>query len=80
MHKNAGKKANQSSNQGPPGSPPYALTTQPMPLLLILVLYNYFCFINGFLNLIRPVVDIVKNNQIYTNEIPEDSMSALLEV
>ena len=51
------KKANQSSNQGLPGLTPYALTTQTLPPLLLTVLY--FCFINAFLSLIRPIIDIV---------------------
>ena len=50
------EKANQSSNQGPPGLTPYTLTTQPLPPLLLTVLY--FCFINGFLSLIRPIEQV----------------------
>ena len=64
------KKASWSSNQAPPCLTPYTLTTQPMPPLLLTVLH--FCFINGFLSLMRPIVDIVKS-QIYTNEILEYS-------
>jgi len=71
------KKANWSLNQGPPGLTPYALTTQPLPPLLFTILYFYF--INGFLSLIRPIVDIVKIIDLYTIEILEDSMSALLK-
>ena len=57
------KKVNQSSNQGPPGLTPYALTNQPLPPLLLTVLY--FCFINGSLSLIRPKVDMVKIIELY---------------
>ena len=45
-------KTNQNLNQGPPGLTSYALTTQSLPPLLLTVLY--FCFLNGFLSLIRP--------------------------
>ena len=72
------KKANWSSNQGPPHLAPYALATQPLPPLLLTVLY--FCLINGFLSLIRPIVDIVKIIDLCLRNILEDSMSALLEV
>ena len=61
-----------------PGLTPYTLTTQPLPPLLLTVLY--FCFINGFLSLIRPIVDIVKIIDLCLRNILEDSMSALLEV
>ena len=42
---------------------PDALTTQPLPPLLLTVLY--LCFINGFLSLIRPIVDIAKIIDLY---------------
>ena len=45
--KNSAKKANESSNQAPPGLTPHTLTTQPLPPLLLTVLY--FWFIDGFL-------------------------------
>jgi len=57
------KKAYRSSNQGPPGLTPCALTTQPLPPLLLTALY--FCFINGFLSLFRPIVDIIKIIDLY---------------
>ena len=52
----------------------YALTTQLLPPLMLIVLY--FCFINGLLSLIKPIVDIIK----IINEISEVSMSAVVEV
>ena len=52
------KSTNQSSNQAPPVLTPYTLTTQPLPPLLLTVLYSGF--INKFLSLIRPIVHIVK--------------------
>ena len=57
--KNCWKKANQSLNQAPPVLTPYTLTTQ--PLLTVL----YFWFINKFLSLIRPIVDIMKIINLY---------------
>ena len=44
------EKANRSLNQAPPGLTPYALTTQPLPPLLLTV--HYFWFINGFLGIV----------------------------
>ena len=60
MCKNAGKKLTRNLNQGPPGLSPYALTTQPLPPLLLTALYFY-----GFLSLIRPMVDIAKIVDLY---------------
>ena len=58
VQKKCKKNTNQSSNQAPPVLTPYALTTQPLPPLLLTVLYSGF--INKFLSLIRPIVHIVK--------------------
>ena len=41
------EKANQSLNLGPPGLTPHTLITQPLPPLLLAVLY--FWFINEFI-------------------------------
>ena len=68
-------KNNRSSSQELPGLAPYALTTQLLPPLLHTVLY--FCFVNGFLSLIRPIVKIIN---LYQWKILEYSISALLEV
>jgi len=60
------KKAKWSLNQRPSGLAPCALIiTQPLPPLLLTVLY--FCFINGFLSLMRPIVDTVKIVDLYQN-------------
>ena len=45
MCKNMLEKAYRSSNQGPPDLTPYALTTRPLPPLLLAVLN--FCNINA---------------------------------
>ena len=52
-----------SLNHAPPGLTPYALITQPLPPLLLAVLYFYF--INGFLSLIRSIIDTVKIIDLY---------------